>query len=327
MLIASSCVAEHNSKVVRLVGGHRGTVQLRAGTRVMPGRSWIALSTTASRGSRKSLDSSLPVIHAGSSGDQSVRPTSGTSASQRHPPAEGQIALGNNSSSLSRPQRRRSDCQPQSPAHVASSSSAAMEPDGSQPSCSVASRKCASEADTVVSGMDLTREHTFPSEQGGQTFLEFIDSFKRDAADQTATLKIAIAKIRATVIYSKANPPSFVGYDLASLAEHAEILSPFEGSPLCCPAERYVKRMMKYGGCSPCNVIIGLMYLHRIQKWYPMLSLSPTNVQRLLLTAVMVASKVHDDIYYSNKYWGMIGELTTDDMRELELRCASCAFL
>jgi hypothetical protein len=172
--------------------------------------------------------------------------------------------------------------------------------------------------------MDLTREHTFPSEQGGQTFLEFIDSFKRDAADQTATLKIAIAKIRATVIYSKANPPSFVGYDLASLAEHAEILSPFEGSPLCCPAERYVKRMMKYGGCSPCNVIIGLMYLHRIQRsTCPTLELTAKNAQRLLLTAVMAASKMFDDIYYSNKYWGMIGELSTEEMRELELRYVS----
>ncbi len=31
---------------------------------------------------------------------------------------------------------------------------------------------------------DPAREHTFPSEQDGQSFIEFIDAFKRDAADQ-----------------------------------------------------------------------------------------------------------------------------------------------
>jgi hypothetical protein len=77
---------------------------------------------------------------------------------------------------------------------------------------------------------------------------------------------------------------------------------------------------MKYGGCSACNVIIGIMYLQRIQRTCPLLELSPTNVQRLLLTAVMIACKVFDDIYYSNKYWGMIGELTAAEMRTLEIR-------
>jgi hypothetical protein len=46
----------------------------------------------------------------------------------------------------------------------------------------------ASLADTVVFPLPLevdpAREHTFASEQDGQTFLEFIDAFKRDASDQ-----------------------------------------------------------------------------------------------------------------------------------------------
>jgi hypothetical protein len=284
----------------------------------MPGRvkSWIALSTTASRGSQKSLDTSslLPVIQAGE-----LRPTyAGSSSASQRRPSDGQITMGNNSSSLPNPQRKRVDCESHSPPPTVTGGEQ-IDSDGSTGS----SRMYASIAETVAATpKELTREHTFPSEQGGQTLPEFIDAFKRDAADQTATLKIAVDKIGATVAYSKANPPSFLGYDLASLAEHAEILSPFEGSPLCCPVERYVKRMMKYGGCSPCNVVIGLMYLHRIQKRYPIVNLSPTNVQRLLLTAVMVACKVFDDIYYSNKYWGMIGELDVAEMRELELRCA-----
>jgi hypothetical protein len=104
----------------------------------------------------------------------------------------------------------------------------------------------------------------------------------------------------------------------------SEALGIFEGAPLCCSAERYVRRILKYGACSSCNVIIGLMYLHRIQRsTCPTLELTAKNAQRLLLTAVMAASKMFDDIYYSNKYWGMIGELSTEEMRELELRYVS----
>jgi hypothetical protein len=141
---------------------------------------------------------------------------------------------------------------------------------------------------------------------------------------QIDTLRAAIERITATVHYFQKH--SWRAHAACStsedVAEQAEALAIFEGPSLCCSCERYVRRMIKYGGCSPCNVVIGLLYLHRIQRsMCPILELTPSNAQRLLLTAVMVASKVHDDIYYSNKYWGMIGELTAAEMRELELRC------
>ncbi len=185
--------------------------------------------------------------------------------------------------------------------------------DADRPNSSTISTKSwAPLADSVAIALesDPSREHTFASEQDGQTFIDFIDCFKQDAADQIDTLRMAIEKISATMVYFQ-----------NSAAEQAEALGIFEGPPLCCTAERYVRRMMKYGGCSPCNVIIGLMYLERIQRsTCPILELNPSNAQRLLLTAVMVACKVFDDIYYSNKYWGMIGELSASEMSELELR-------
>jgi hypothetical protein len=137
---------------------------------------------------------------------------------------------------------------------------------------------------------------------------------------QIDTLGTAIEKITATILYFEKNSRASADVD-AEEREQAEALATFEGPLLCCTAERYVRRMLKYGGCSPCNVVIGLMYLHRIQlSTCPILELTRSNAQRLLLTAVMVACKVHDDVYFSNKYWGMIGELTSANMRELELR-------
>ncbi len=83
---------------------------------------------------------------------------------------------------------------------------------------------------------------------------------------------------------------------------------------------RYINRIVKYSTCSICNVYIGLIYIQRIRRSScPTLSLQTTNIQRMLLTAIMVASKVHDDIYYSNKFWGMIGEISPAEMATLEL--------
>ncbi len=183
-------------------------------------------------------------------------------------------------------------------------------------------------ADTVVHAAtsverDPAREHTFASEQGGQSFLEFIEAFKSDAADQVEYLKIAIERVTATLAYSQKNPRPVSRSDAIVYSEYLEALSAFEGPALCCTAERYIKRIMKYGGSSPCNVIIGLMFLHRIQGAFPLLDLTPKNAQRLLLTAIMVACKVYDDIYYSNKYWGLIGELSASEMRLLEIKCVT----
>jgi len=50
------------------------------------------------------------------------------------------------------------------------------------------------------------------------------------------------------------------------------------------------------------------------------MELSPYNLQRMLLTAVMVSCKMFDDIYYSNKHWAEIGELTAKEMKNLEFK-------
>lgn len=104
------------------------------------------------------------------------------------------------------------------------------------------------------------------------------------------------------------------------LTDGTDPLSLFCGDPLTCTIRRYVLRMIKYGKCSMCNVIIGFLYLERIKRDYPSLTLSSRTFQRLLLTAIMVATKQFDDIYYSNKHWAQIGELAPLLMNQLELR-------
>jgi len=96
----------------------------------------------------------------------------------------------------------------------------------------------------------------------------------------------------------------------------------FESSSPCPlkPSE-YLKRMLKYTKCSPCCFVIGVIYLQRLKEGSSggALRLTPFNIQRLLLTAVMLASKTHDDYFVSNKQWALVGDLHLSELNVLEI--------
>lgn len=142
---------------------------------------------------------------------------------------------------------------------------------------------------------------------------DFMAECKKDAQRQAEACDMVVEKAqKALEFYHKSGECSPTDPD--------DTLTLFEGSHLSCTVKRYVLRMMKYARCSMCNIVIGFIYLERIKRDYPVLMLSPTNLQRLLLTAVMVASKQFDDIYYSNKHWADVGELSTAAVNTLELK-------
>ena len=146
---------------------------------------------------------------------------------------------------------------------------------------------------------DPAMAHTCAMEESGQSFADFLDACRRDSAAQIGSLRAVASKITSAVSYCHSNPPLVSNGVSSSFLQQVEALGVFEGAqPLCCSVDRYITRMVKYSGCSVCNVYIGLVYLQRIQRsTCPMLGLSPTNIQRLLLTAIMVASKVSTYAY------------------------------
>ena len=116
----------------------------------------------------------------------------------------------------------------------------------------------------------------------------------------------------------------------ASECASHDSLKPFESrksSPLS--ASQFVRRIVKYGHCSPCCLLVGTIYVHRVgdrifadqQKSQP--TINAFNIQRLLLTAVMLASKFLDDLYCSNKQWALIGDISTQELNALELHFLS----
>jgi hypothetical protein len=84
--------------------------------------------------------------------------------------------------------------------------------------------------------------------------------------------------------------------------------------------KEYLKRIRKYFQCSDECFVIALVIIDRVGKVDPSLTLCELNVHRLLVSAVMLAAKFHDDIYYSNAFYAKVGGLSPKEMNQLETR-------
>lgn len=80
----------------------------------------------------------------------------------------------------------------------------------------------------------------------------------------------------------------------------------------------YLTRIARYYHCSDSCLILGLIYIDRLVKLHPDFVVSPLNIHRLLSTSIMLASKFHDDVFYSNKYYGKVAGVRISELNRLE---------
>jgi len=151
--------------------------------------------------------------------------------------------------------------------------------------------------------------------QGHSTFLEMCVA---DDREQYKHALMAVEKAQLAVDFY--DHLSADGHQRLSGREANPTLGSFDGDVLDRTVESYSDRMLRYVNCSVCNVTIGLLYLERIKRDYPDLEISSTNLQRLLLVSVMVATKMFDDVNASNKEWAEVGELDVAEVNMLELK-------
>ena len=156
-------------------------------------------------------------------------------------------------------------------------------------------------------------------------WLESMAAFKADARAQEGLIGMVGRVLDKTVLSN----------EMLHGACGATSMHPnFEGMHPCpLHPSAYISRIMKYSECSPCNLVVALIYLERLEssvrtdmlagdsdlRGADRLRLTTTNVQRLLLTAVMLACKFFDEPVVRNKQWGLIGDLKVAEMNELEL--------
>lgn len=59
---------------------------------------------------------------------------------------------------------------------------------------------------------------------------------------------------------------------------------------------KYLERIFKYTSCSPSCFVVGYIFIDRLIHRQPDLLVTSLNVHRLLVTSVMVATKILDDV-------------------------------
>jgi len=94
--------------------------------------------------------------------------------------------------------------------------------------------------------------------------------------------------------------------------------SSFDGKCASFSAAYYVQRIAKHSGASPCCLVAALLYLERARQLRPALRLTSHTLQRLLLVAMMLATKYLEDECALNSRWAQIGGLTLRELNALE---------
>ncbi|XP_039018078.1 cyclin-U1-1-like [Hibiscus syriacus] len=82
---------------------------------------------------------------------------------------------------------------------------------------------------------------------------------------------------------------------------------------------KYLERIYKYTDCSPSCFVVAYVYIDRLLHKAPDSLIVFMNVHRLLVTSIMVASKMNDDSHYNNAFYARVGGLRNAEVNRLEL--------
>ncbi|CAH1414437.1 unnamed protein product [Lactuca virosa] len=82
---------------------------------------------------------------------------------------------------------------------------------------------------------------------------------------------------------------------------------------------KYLDRIYKYTNCSPACFVVGYVYIDRLVHRHPGSLVVRLNVHRLLVTSIMVAAKILDDVHYNNAFYARVGGVTNAELNRLEV--------
>lgn len=83
----------------------------------------------------------------------------------------------------------------------------------------------------------------------------------------------------------------------------------------------YVNRLQKYAKFGSHDFVVALIYVKRMTLSHPQLKFTNLTLHRILLTVLLIATKMLRDVHFSNRYYAKVGGITTRELARLE-RCA-----
>lgn len=82
---------------------------------------------------------------------------------------------------------------------------------------------------------------------------------------------------------------------------------------------QYLERVHRYAGLEAECYVVAYVYVDRAAHRRPAAAVVSTNVHRLLLACLLVASKVLDDFHHNNAFFARVGGVSNAEMNKLEL--------
>ncbi|XP_047342447.1 cyclin-U1-1 [Impatiens glandulifera] len=82
---------------------------------------------------------------------------------------------------------------------------------------------------------------------------------------------------------------------------------------------KYLERIYKYTNCSPSSFVVGYVYIDRLAHKHPDSLVVSHNIHRLIVTSVMIASKMLDDVHYNNAFYAKVGGVSNAELNKMEL--------
>ena len=83
------------------------------------------------------------------------------------------------------------------------------------------------------------------------------------------------------------------------------------------PLLEFLRRLHKYTQFSPECLVIAILYIDRYNMAQEDFSLNTLNSHKMLLTAVLLATKFQDDFYYDNKAFEFAGGVNAIHLHQL----------
>ncbi len=86
-------------------------------------------------------------------------------------------------------------------------------------------------------------------------------------------------------------------------------------------ADDYVQRLLQYTQCSDAVFVHATVLLQRLANKDKRLTISPHNIHRLLITAVVISAKFLDHAWFANSYYARVGGIpSVEEMNMLEVQ-------
>ncbi|XP_024994866.1 cyclin-U1-1-like [Cynara cardunculus var. scolymus] len=126
-----------------------------------------------------------------------------------------------------------------------------------------------------------------------------------------------VLSILSVVLERLVNRNELLGLSGGRLGKNLEAFHGVRPPAISIP--KYLDRIYKYTNCSPACFVVGYVYIDRLVHKHPGSLVVSLNVHRLLVTSIMLAAKILDDVHYNNAFYARVGGVTNAELNRLEM--------